>query len=85
MIYTTVLCGVGTNQEVHREDFRDKEVLILGGGDGGILCELLKEKPKFVTMAEVDHGRVFAIRSISLSFTSLFTSSYSKYNDTSAK
>jgi len=54
LIYTTVLCGVGTNQDIHREDFRDKEVLILGGGDGGILCELLKEKPKFVTMAEID-------------------------------
>jgi len=54
LIYTTVLCGVGTNQDIHQEDFRDKEVLILGGGDGGILCELLKEKPKFVTMAEID-------------------------------
>ena len=53
MIYTTVLLGVGSNQDLHREEYRDKEVLILGGGDGGILCELLKEKPKFVTMAEV--------------------------------
>ena len=38
---------------MHREDYLGKEVLILGGGDGGILCELLKETPKFVTMAEV--------------------------------
>lgn len=54
LIYTTVLLGVGSNQDLHREEYRDKEVLILGGGDGGILCELLKEKPKFVTMAEID-------------------------------
>ena len=56
LIYTSVLCGVGTNQDLHREDYRDKEVLILGGGDGGILNELLKEKPKFITMAEVKRG-----------------------------
>ena len=47
---------MGTNQDLHREDYRDKEVLILGGGDGGILNELLKEKPKFITMAEVKRG-----------------------------
>jgi len=54
LIYTTALCGVGSNQNIHREEYRDKEVLILGGGDGGILHELLKEKPKFITMAEID-------------------------------
>ncbi|KAL1436645.1 hypothetical protein MTO96_049541 [Rhipicephalus appendiculatus] len=33
--------------------YADKEVLILGGGDGGLLCELLKEKPKYVTMVDI--------------------------------
>ncbi|CAL4173564.1 unnamed protein product, partial [Meganyctiphanes norvegica] len=40
------------NAEV--ENFTDKEVLILGGGDGALLWELLKEKPKFVTMIDID-------------------------------
>jgi len=62
LIYTTVLCGVGTNQDVHREDYLGKEVLILGGGDGGILCELLKERPKFVTMAEIDDDVIKACK-----------------------
>ena len=31
-----------------------KEILILGGGDGGLLHELLKENPKFVTMVDID-------------------------------
>lgn len=35
------------------EDFAGKEILILGGGDGALLWELLKEKPKFVTMIDV--------------------------------
>jgi len=35
-------------------DYTDKEVLILGGGDGALLYELLKEKPKFVTMVDID-------------------------------
>jgi spermine synthase len=34
--------------------YGDKEILILGGGDGGLLHELLKEKPKFVTMVDID-------------------------------
>ena len=34
--------------------YNDKEVLILGGGDGALLHELLKEKPKFVTMVDID-------------------------------
>lgn len=36
-----------------KENFTGKEVLILGGGDGALLWELLKEKPKFVTMIDV--------------------------------
>lgn len=35
-------------------DYKDKEALILGGGDGALLYELLKEKPKFVTMVDID-------------------------------
>ena len=48
LIYTNTLICHG------EEDFTDKTVLILGGGDGGILHELLKQNPKYVTMAEVD-------------------------------
>lgn len=42
--------------------YKDKEVLILGGGDGGLLWELLKESPKFVTMAEIDPVVIEACR-----------------------
>ena len=45
--YTKALLGNG------RENYKDKEILILGGGDGGVLNELLKESPKFVTMVEI--------------------------------
>lgn len=45
--YTKALLGNG------RESYKDKDVLILGGGDGGVLNELLKESPKFVTMVEI--------------------------------
>ena len=47
IIYTKTLLGNG------RENYKDKEILILGGGDGGVLHELLKESPKFVTMVEI--------------------------------
>ena len=47
LIYTNTLICHG------EEDFRGKTALILGGGDGGILHELLKQNPKHVTMAEV--------------------------------
>ena len=47
IIYTrTLLCD-------GRESYKDKDILILGGGDGGLLYELLKENPKMVTMAEI--------------------------------
>lgn len=42
--------------------YKDKEILILGGGDGGLLWELLKEYPKFVTMAEIDPVVIEACR-----------------------
>jgi len=36
------------------QDYKGKEVLILGGGDGALLHELVKEEPKFVTMVDID-------------------------------
>lgn len=44
------------------EDFEGKEILILGGGDGALLWELLKEKPKFVTMIDIDNVVMEACR-----------------------
>ena len=49
--YTKALLGNG------RESYKDKDVLILGGGDGGVLNELLKESPKFVTIVEISFVR----------------------------
>lgn len=46
-IYTSTLLNLDS------EDYAGKEILILGGGDGGILHELLKCQPKFITMAEI--------------------------------
>ncbi|XP_030740539.1 spermine synthase-like [Echinops telfairi] len=46
--YTRAIMGGGN------EDYAGKDVLILGGGDGGILCEVVKLKPKMVTMVEID-------------------------------
>ena len=43
-------------------DYADKEVLILGGGDGALLHELLKEKPKFVTMVDIDEAVIRACK-----------------------
>ncbi|XP_030058115.1 spermine synthase [Microcaecilia unicolor] len=48
LAYTRAIMGSG------KEDFSGKEVLILGGGDGGILYEMVKLKPKMVTMVEID-------------------------------
>jgi len=42
--------------------YKNREILILGGGDGGLLWELLKEEPKFVTMAEIDPVVIEACR-----------------------
>lgn len=47
LVYTETLMQRG------KEDYKDKEIVILGGGDGALLWELIKEKPKFVTMIEV--------------------------------
>ncbi|KAK3095881.1 hypothetical protein FSP39_020284 [Pinctada imbricata] len=56
LIYTTTLLGVDRN------DFKDKSILVLGGGDGGILHELLKLGPKHVIMAEIDDEVIKASR-----------------------
>lgn len=45
--YTRAIMGSG------KEDYAGKEVLILGGGDGGILSEVAKLKPKMITMLEI--------------------------------
>ncbi|CAK6441070.1 unnamed protein product [Pipistrellus nathusii] len=47
-VYTHAIMGSG------KEDYAGKDVLILGGGDGGILCEIVKLKPKMATMVEID-------------------------------
>ena len=46
------------------ENYADKEVLILGGGDGALLAELLVERPEpaHVTMVELDAAVMRAVR-----------------------
>ena len=56
-IYTHTIIGKG------QETYRDKTVVILGGGDGGILHELLKESPKFVVMIDISLRSCVAIAS----------------------
>ncbi|XP_018567415.1 spermine synthase isoform X1 [Anoplophora glabripennis] len=48
LIYTETLMARG------KENYKDKEIVILGGGDGALLYELLKENPKEVIMLEID-------------------------------
>lgn len=48
LIYTESLMCRG------KENYKDKEIVILGGGDGALLYELLKEEPKNVIMLEID-------------------------------
>ncbi|XP_053662899.1 spermine synthase isoform X1 [Anopheles marshallii] len=48
LIYTETLMCRGA------ENYAGKEICILGGGDGALLYELLKEGPKFVVMLEID-------------------------------
>lgn len=47
LAYTQAIIGSG------KENYAGKEVLILGGGDGGILAEVVKQKPKMITMLEI--------------------------------
>lgn len=48
LIYTESLMQRGI------QDYAGKDVCILGGGDGALLYELLKESPKYVSMLEID-------------------------------
>lgn len=48
LVYTETILGQG------KEDYTGKTVLLLGGGDGGILNELKKWNPKFITMVDID-------------------------------
>ncbi|KAG5678229.1 hypothetical protein PVAND_007921 [Polypedilum vanderplanki] len=48
LIYTQTLMQHG------KENYEGKEICILGGGDGALLYELLKENPKHVVMLEID-------------------------------
>ncbi|CAB1421268.1 unnamed protein product [Pleuronectes platessa] len=50
--YTQAIIGSG------KENYAGKEVLILGGGDGGILAEVVKQKPKMITMKVIDGCKV---------------------------
>ncbi|KAM7397958.1 hypothetical protein PAMA_006027 [Pampus argenteus] len=46
--YTEAIMGHG------KEDYAGKEILILGGGDGGILAQAVKQKPKMITIVYID-------------------------------
>uniref|UniRef100_H2ZBM8 PABS domain-containing protein n=1 Tax=Ciona savignyi TaxID=51511 RepID=H2ZBM8_CIOSA len=46
--YTVAITGDG------KVDYRGKTVLILGGGDGGILNYLKDKGPKMITMIDID-------------------------------
>lgn len=54
--YTLALMNYG------KVNYTGKDILILGGGDGGLLHELLKENPKMVTMIDIDKGVVDSCR-----------------------
>uniref|UniRef100_A0A8C2ZWH9 Spermine synthase n=1 Tax=Cyclopterus lumpus TaxID=8103 RepID=A0A8C2ZWH9_CYCLU len=56
LAYTLAIMGSG------RENYTGKEVLILGGGDGGILFELVKQKPKMVTIVYIDQKVIDACK-----------------------
>lgn len=56
IIYTHTLMRYG------ELDYKNKTILILGGGDGGLLHELLKENPAHVIMIEIDQMVMEACR-----------------------
>lgn len=56
LAYTQAIMGSG------QENYAGKDVLILGGGDGGILAEAVKLKPKMITMLEIDQMVIDACR-----------------------
>ncbi|KAF7670269.1 hypothetical protein LDENG_00299820 [Lucifuga dentata] len=56
LAYTQAIMGSG------KENYTGKEVLILGGGDGGILAEAVKLKPKMITIVYIDQKVIDACR-----------------------
>nr|KAF6360709.1 hypothetical protein mMyoMyo1_018014 [Myotis myotis] len=68
LAYTRAIMGSG------KEDYTGKDVLILGGGDGGILCEIVKLKPKMVTMVEISFLYGIRFNGLLLFSSSLFVS-----------
>uniref|UniRef100_A0A8C9XJT5 Spermine synthase n=1 Tax=Sander lucioperca TaxID=283035 RepID=A0A8C9XJT5_SANLU len=56
LAYTQAIMGSG------RENYAGKEVLILGGGDGGILFEMVKQKPKMITIVYIDQKVIDACK-----------------------
>ena len=53
-VYSTELMAGG--------DYKGAEILILGGGDGALLARLLPQKPKHVTMVELDGAVMRVVR-----------------------
>lgn len=66
-------------------NYFNKRILILGGGDGALLYELLKENPKYVTVVEIDQVVIEAcrehMRPFGQSLCSLIGSNYRVYVD----
>lgn len=56
LIYTTSIMRQGLIS------YANRQVLILGGGDGGILHEILKESPAHVVVVDLDETVVKAVR-----------------------
>lgn len=40
---------------LHDLDYKEKKVLILGGGDGALLYQIVKRNPSSITMVEIDN------------------------------
>ncbi len=68
-----------------KENYAGKEVLILGGGDGGILAEVVKQKPKMITMLEISFSILCCDFAFSVKLTVFFQQCFTyAYYDTSA-
>lgn len=71
--YTQAIIGSG------KENYAGKEVLILGGGDGGILAELVKQKPKMITMLEISFMGSVQCSVLSPHFTNAYNCTSAPY------
>uniref|UniRef100_UPI00358E9933 spermine synthase-like n=1 Tax=Myxine glutinosa TaxID=7769 RepID=UPI00358E9933 len=56
LAYTDAITGDGCFE------YHDKDVLVLGGGDGAILNQLRKKEARFITMLEIDAEVMLACR-----------------------